>query len=272
MRSAYSFSTAYSSAGFFESIVYQLCCHFGIGAPACSHGWEVDKKARQALMARDVPDGPRCIFGDLMGIWPTRVINKLFRVQKVLLAEHKRMVRAGHWSHVSGVLTKGLQLMQACDGLLSSVEPSPTAYCFRHGRHCQIPRVAPGTLVFHAAGTTCVDYSQRSMTQLRLLGRHSVVFACWAWSRRFHNEPFLLHECVVDHPSAWLLQYYLGKTHLVVSYILCPSIFGHACTRRRRFTLALHRSWLQTGLCPSPTDRKQVFIKYCFSKCNFPTP
>ena len=68
-RSASSYSTAYSGAGFFESIVWQLSAHLGIGPPRCTHGWGVLEKARSALMAAEVGDGPEHIFGDLMGIF-----------------------------------------------------------------------------------------------------------------------------------------------------------------------------------------------------------
>ena len=167
LKQAVGFSTAYSGAGFFESIVFQLCRHCGLKPPPCTHGWEIVPKCRQALLARNVSDGPEHVFGDLMSIFPQNKIRKLKRVQRVLLKEHKQMLKAGAWSHVSGVLSKGLQLMQACDGLLSAQAPADTAYCYRHGRHCTIPRVGDG-LHFHAAGTTCVDYSRRSTSQLRL--------------------------------------------------------------------------------------------------------
>ena len=254
LRSAASYSTAYGGCGFFESIVWQLTTHLGVRAPRCTHGWEVQEKARLALMGKACPDGPEHIFGDLMSIFPTRTIRKLFKVQKVLRREHCRMVKAGHWTHAKGVLTKGLELLQACDGLLSQARPSPKAWCFKHRRFCVIPTAPLGSMCFHAAGSTCVDFSQRSSTQLRLLGPHMVVFASWAWSRRLHMEHLILHECVVHHPSAFLLRRYLGSTHLVISWVLCPSLFGHPCTRRRRFTLALHRSRLRTPLCRSPED------------------
>ena len=118
-------------------------------------------------------------------------------------------------------------------------------------------------LLCHSKGTSWITVLP-STTQLRLVGRHSVVFACWVWARRYHTVAFILHECVVDHPSACLLWHYLGITHLVISYFLCPSRpFGHPCTRRRRFTLAVHRSRLQTRLCSSPSDLFTFDIAAC---------
>ena len=190
-----------------------------------------------------------------MGVWPKRVITKLKRVQRVLLREHKRMVLAGHWVHASGVLTKGMEYLQAVDGMLAQHSPAHTAWCYRHNCFCEVPRppLSEG-LHFHCAGTTCVDFSRRSQTQLQLLGVHMLVFACWGWSRSLHNEPLILHECVPNHPSSFLLQRYVGRTHVVRSFVLCPADIGHPCTRRRRFTLAVHRARLVTRLVRSPSE------------------
>lgn len=247
-----SYSTAYSGCGFFESIVHQLSMHLGIQRPpTCTHAFEVQAKARAALLCTDLGDSPGHVYGDLCGVFPGRTIRKLLKVQKVLLRECRRQVRAGQTTKRDGLNSKGIELLRACDGLLSQHQPAATAYCYAHKCHCAIPRAPVGSSSFHAAGTTCVDFSQRSTSQLRLLGRHMIVFACWAHGRRLAEYSLVLHECVAPHPSAWLLRRYLGKTHVVISYILCPSIFGHPCTRKRRFTLALARSQLQTPLCES---------------------
>ena len=142
LREASSYSTAYSGAGMFEYIVFALAVHLGVQPPRCSHGWEVDATARQSLLASAPGSGPGPdhVFGDLMGVWPKRVITKLKRVQRVLLREHKRMVLAGHWVHASGVLTKGMEYLQAVDGMLSQHSPARTAWCYRHRRFCEVPR------------------------------------------------------------------------------------------------------------------------------------
>ena len=247
-----SYSTAYSGCGFFESIVHQLSIHLGIQRPpTCTHAFEVQAKARAALLCTDLGDNPEHVYGDLCGVFPGRTIHKLLKVQKVLLRECRRQVRAGQTTKRDGLNSKGVGLLRACDGLLSQHQPAATAWCYTHKRNCAIPRALVESSSFHAAGTTCVDFSQRSTSQLRLLGRHTIVFACWAHGRRLAEYSLVLHECVAPHPSAWLLRRYLGKTHVVISYILCPSIFGHPCTRKRRFSLALARSQLQTPLCES---------------------
>ena len=128
-----SYSTAYSGCGFFESIVHQLSMHLGIQRPpTCTHAFEVQAKARAALLCTDLGDNPEHVYGDLCGYFPRRTVQKLLKVQKVLLRELRRLVRAGQTTKKDGLNFKGIELLQACDGLLSQHQPSATAWCFTH--------------------------------------------------------------------------------------------------------------------------------------------
>ena len=138
--------------------------------------------------------------------------------------------------------------------MLGAVEPSPVAWCYRHNQRCEIP-VLEASRVFHAAGSTCVDWSTRSRLALRGLGPHMIPFMCWLRARRHYREKLIVHECVARHPSQYLLHRQLGDSHVIISFKLCPSMIGHPCHRLRRFTLCIAKSSIVTPLTAPPSAK-----------------
>ena len=55
-------------------------------------------------------------------------------------------------------------------------------------------------------------------------------------------EDIIIHECTPLHPLLALMKRYLDETHIVSSYVRCPSDVNEARTRRRRFTTAISRT------------------------------
>ena len=161
---------------------------------------------------------------------------------------------------------KGTELITALDGLLADVHPEGTAWCYKHQRLCRIPEVPPESMGFHCAGTTCVDFSSRSKTQLRELGQNMVPFAGWARLRSLRCEELVLHECVASHPSLRLVKRYLQATHFIWTFIICPSIIGYPTIRKRRFTICLHRSRAATPLFRSMAP-PSVMFKFTVVAC-----
>ena len=133
--------------------------------------------------------------------------------------------------------------------------PSDCAWCFRHGCYCKIPFPPKGSLVFHAAGSTCVDWSLRSRKALRWLGMHMIPFVVWAKSRARCREQLILHEWVSLHPVEFLLNEYLGDVYVVISFLICPSVLGFPTTRRRRFSVCIHQGGIGASLTTSPMQK-----------------
>ena len=108
---------------------------------------------------------------------------------------------------------------------------------------------------FHCAGSTCVDFSLLSKSRLGLLGPHMCPFVGWAFMRRARREWLIMHECVALRPTEWLLNRHIGDTHVIKSFLMCPSYLGHPATRLRKFTIAIHRSRVATTVPRSlPAD------------------
>ena len=76
LRSAWGCSTAYSGIGFFEHIVLSLTQNLGIRMVPCREAWEINSRARTALLGKGL-DSPQHLFGDLLGIFPRNVVAKM---------------------------------------------------------------------------------------------------------------------------------------------------------------------------------------------------
>ena len=147
-----------------------------------------------------------------------------------------------------------MDLILALEALLEEVAPCSHGWCYKHRRRCAIP-LLPAERVIHCAGPTCVDWSSRSRQPMRWLGVHMVPSMAWSRTRREHCEHLVIHECVAGHPSEVLLQRSLGKSHLIKSFLMCPSIIlGYPCQRRRRFTLCIGLGSIMTPLTRSPDE------------------
>ena len=255
VRRAHSYNTGYSGCGFFESTVGQLCAHLGVRPPKCTEAWELLEKPRSALLQCS-PESPQHVFGDMLSIFPPDKVSKMKIIQKVLVKEHAREMRQDPSGRERSIAERGGMLFDALDGLLAGMEPLSSGWCYKHQRMCPFPAVPPEQFAFHCSGSTCVDYSCRSRKRLRELGYNTIVFCVWAKLRQVRCEELIVHECVLSHPSLRLMQRYLGSTHFVWTWIMCPSYQGHPATRRRRFTIALHRGRVRTPLCHSP---RQLF-------------
>ena len=88
---------------------------------------------------------------------------------------------------------------------------------------------------------------------MRWLGEHMVPFSAWIRFRVIRQERVILHECVLAHTSDYLLRRYLASSHLIFCFPFCPSMLGHPTTRKRKFTVAIHRAFIVERLCATPT-------------------
>ena len=253
VRLAHSYSTGYSGCGFFESAVGQLCSHAGVRPPRCSEAWELLPKPRAGLLCSS-PESPEHVYGDMMSIFPARAVAKMRRIQKVLAKEHLREMRTDPSGCKRNIAERGEMPLNALDGVLANVGPQESSWCYKHQRMCPFTAVPSERFGFHCSGSTCVDYSCRSRKRLQEPGAHTVVFCTWANMRRRRCEEIILHECVVSHPSLRLMQRYVGSTHFVWTWVMCPSHQGFPSTRRRRFTIALLKARVKTPLCRSPCE------------------
>lgn len=77
------FTTAYSGAGFFESMISQLCAAFEITAPPCLHACDVSPLCQRALTRYNScsPTSPQCVFGDLRHRVRRSAYLKMRRIQ-----------------------------------------------------------------------------------------------------------------------------------------------------------------------------------------------
>ena len=231
----------------------QLCRHMNIRTPRCRESWEINAKARLCLLGAGREDRPDHVFGNVLSVFPQHAVAKMHRLQRRLAREHKSCVRNGE-RHNQFLRARGETLLMALDATLLGLKPESTSWCYRHSRHCTIPQAPDNALTIHAAGSTCTDWSSRSVKAMRWLGCHMVPFLAWAHARQWRQELVVLHECVMAHPSEYLLRRYLGRTHYIFCFPFCPSILGHPTTRRRRLTLAIRKSILRASLTPSPAE------------------
>ena len=95
LTSTQGLNTAYSGIGFFEAVIMALSAYMGIKMPKCTHAFEIDVKARIALLSSEKDDTPAHVFGDICGVFPSKVVRKMKKLQRRLALEHKRMVACG---------------------------------------------------------------------------------------------------------------------------------------------------------------------------------
>ena len=144
--------------------------------------------------------------------------------------------------------------MDALQAMLDSEVPATHAWCYRHNCFCTIPLTDPSR-TFHAAGTTCVDWSTLSRRPMRGLGQHMLPFMCWGKARARHRERLVLHECVIGHPSERMLRLFLAHSHIIISFKVCPSMIGYPCNRQRRFAVCIEKSSLVMRITAPPSQK-----------------
>lgn len=155
---------------------------------------------------------------------------------------------------MTGVHNKGNDLVIALEAQLHDISPDSHAWCYRHNRRCKIP-VLPAERVIHAAGTTCVDWSNRSAKPMRWLGANMIPFMAWLRIRCSRAEQLIVHECVAGHPSEELLGRSLSVSHVITSFVLCPSsLLGHPCHRLRRYKICIGKGAIITPLARPPSE------------------
>ena len=240
-----SVSTAYSGCGFFEHVCKSLCRHLNVRPPQFLHAFEISPVCRTALLAdRQI----KCVFGDLHSLYPPGIVKKMRRIQRRLMREAQRKLVAGQCLKRQAVADATSILQQALDGLLGGSEPARSAWCFRHKRECPIHF---GHI--HCAGTTCVDFSARSSTRFQGMGSHSLPFAVWLATRARTEEDVIIHECVAGFtPSDFMRWPSLRRNFIVRSFLISPKDFGRPATRKRRYTVLLHRRNLRDSLVRQP--------------------
>ena len=50
------------------------------------------------------------------------------------------------------------------------------------------------------------------------------------------------------------MQRYLGESHAIKSFVICPSLFGEPCTRRRRYAVAIRLDLLKARIYRQPAQ------------------
>lgn len=95
LRSTLGVNTAYSGIGFFETVLLSLSKYMGIKMPKVTHAFEISEKARITLLGTEQPDAPEHVFGDILSLFPARVVAKMTKIHRRLVREHKAMVNRG---------------------------------------------------------------------------------------------------------------------------------------------------------------------------------
>ena len=202
-------TTAYSGAGFFESLVMQLATVMQIQPPQCWHAGDIGELPRRALLAHEEsPMAPQCVFGDLTRRVRQGAVDKMYNIQKNIREEFeirsKAMPGGGSSKAAMKTLMKeyGDMILDHCDSVLEDEPLFEEDYCYRHRQVCPVvdahgpTGVAGEGFTVHVAGSTCVDFSNRGSKMMNT-GEHVVVFAVWASLRKVCREALVLHECKV---------------------------------------------------------------------------
>ena len=77
-----------------------------------------------------------------------------------------------------------------------------------------------------------------------LLGKTSIPFTIWLEERMENREDLIIHECTQHHPSELLFNRFLGPSHHILVWKICPPELGFPLTRVRQFTLCVSRARL----------------------------
>ena len=114
-------------------------------------------------------------------------------------------------------------------------------YCYKHGRSCPLTFSAGG-LRGVVAGVLCFDWSTRGARKQLMGFDSSMLLLQFMRDRIRFREDFAIVECTVlfDHEVFDKIQAIYSLTVITV----CSSLFGAACTRRRKLMFLLRRDSL----------------------------
>ena len=264
------FTTAYSGAGFFESLMSQVGRVLGDrdgAVPKCWHACEIDDLPRRILLQHeDGPTAPECIFGDLTRRVPAATMEKLTRIQENLRMEFEQSSQDLDAKTKRAMKEEfGMRIFELCMNALENEVVHGEDWCYKHHRTCRFveacgPHGHQG-ISMHCAGSCCYEFSSMTTEKKELTGSTIITFAVWLHLRRVAQEAVVLHECVPKHPGEALITTVLGSTHHVRSFCVCPSMLGFPCTRKRRFTIAIHRSFMNNIFETRLTSRKNPIVE-----------
>ena len=243
-------TAGYSGFGFFEVAVVEMAkvSNATSNSLLLCRACDIKKVCREALSAHTCP--PLHIFKDTLDRYPKRTVARMQVLHKEYgkKAERERQSSGEPTTKKEKTSTDGLgmEFIDALQHLMESSAVHCEAWCERCKKDCPVnpsAEVTAGHLRVHAAGSTCVDVSTYG-SQQRLLGASALPFVAWALERAAVQEDIIFHECTPKHPSMELFTKFLGRSHHVVNFHVCPSQLGWPMTRKRSYTMCISKKLL----------------------------
>ena len=231
----------YSGVGFFEIAIAALMKDLNsdgndsteageAGDVECYRASDIDRACRSCLLQHTGKSRPTHVFGDITHRYSRNIRHKMRAVQRYWKHELPNRVKGG-MSRTDAVHKFGDALLDQLMNILQAETAATTGRCYRCDRYCPLwpprPPQGEGMLHLHAAGTTCVDFSQ-SGKQLGLLGASTIPFAVWLVDRLLQAEGIIFHECTPWHPGKRISSKVLASsTTSLASFCALPSSASH---------------------------------------------
>ncbi len=221
------------------------------------HASDIARACRKALLNHTAQTAPLHIGGDICRRAPPPQQEKLKACWqeagqawaaelKCLIDDgsHAAMIKDAKQCAADKLLAQLLEVLREAPLLTEDFCYKCKALCPLHGhinsrRHPSRSRV----LTVNSAGTTCVDHSSMG-SHAGLLGKTIIPFTIWLKERMENREDLIIHECTQHHPSELLFNRFLGPSHHIFVWKICPSELGFPLTRVRKFTLCVSRARL----------------------------
>ena len=239
-------TTSYSGCVFFEVCLARIYSLLGI-APDALHVYaacDSDPRCQRVLLAHEGPSAPSHVQKDLCERWGRGVQCKLLQIQAAFAQQVSALERHGGRTYRAAVAEIGTAMLDAMDAVMEKATIRRFVKCAKCGRRCpRTPDAPPHSVTMNAAGSICVEFSSRGKGAA-LTGKTAIVWICWVWERKLEQEDFIFHECTTRHPTKLLMQRYLGTSHIIFVFVICPRDLGLPCTRKRRMALAISRKFV----------------------------
>ena len=242
-------TTSYSGIGFFEMTYDCLKDQIApMASPlevysACDNN--VDCQA--VLLHATGPTAAAHVFSDITHTFSQEDMARLDLIQKQFQAQVDMNMNIRGMTRHEAVREVGSDMLDSMDVVMRKAKLQMTAPCVRCGSECTLkpPPASSDVLTGNAAGSVCVEFSSRGK-QMGLVGSMVKVWLCWMYQRLawIEDEDFIFHECTSTHPTKFLMERYLDRTHWIWTFVLSPEMFAWPATRRRRMCIAVSKRFV----------------------------
>lgn len=263
-------TTSYSGWGCAEvgmshSVRHLLASGAAVPEVVSHSATDCSQTCRKALRSHKADSAPRHVLRDLLERIPAELRDRLLgaaRQHRRSITERCNREAAGPAARKQMVESAGLDWVRTARLELSALVFSRDARfrCDRHPtrRCCAAPPATQSDFWLEVAGTTCIAWSTMSTSSWGWLDPSGLPCLVWCYWVLGNEPDCVAHEIVATKYRPDIMIDILAPKFVANSILSSPTFWGLPASRRRRYTVFLHRGLaLKAGRVPRflPADR-----------------